>query len=92
MRRCRALLMAIRTEHEQKARHMRSLVKHMVLTTVHSVFPPLKGPRFGSLGCRFVDAVKLISTVQEQNSCWSTCTSHDIDCSDYGMLKSRDTN
>ena len=44
---CRVLLLTITTEHEQNARHMRSLVKHMVLTTFHSVFPPLKGPRFG---------------------------------------------
>jgi hypothetical protein len=43
----RKALVAFTTEHEQRVRHMRSLVQHMALTTFRPGLPLSIRPRFG---------------------------------------------
>lgn len=43
----RKVLVAFITEHEQRVRHMRSLVQHMALTTFRPGLPLSIRPRFG---------------------------------------------
>lgn len=61
-----ALLLATTTEHEQMARHMRSLVKHMD-PSFQSVFPPRKGHVLGNARLQLCGRRQLISTVRGQN-------------------------